>query len=132
MICHKPELPVLFQLIHFAATLVPYYNAYLAYEPAHPIQAVDDPEFAASFAFFSIYMGVLCFVFLLASVRTNLVFFLIFACLVPAFGCLAGAYFHLAEGNAAKALLLQHVGAGLAFAVCCLGWYLFVVQILGE
>lgn len=108
-------------LIHVAATLVPYYNAYIAYDPEHPIEAINDPTFARSFAFFLVYMGVLCLVFLIASVRTNLVFFTIFACLVPAFGCLAGAFWHLANGDVAKAQLLQHVGAGLAYAVCILG-----------
>lgn len=117
-------------LIPSAATLVPYYNAYIAYDPEHPIKAVNDPTFARSFAFFLVYMGVLCLVFLVASVRTNLVFFIIFACLVPAFGCLAGVFWHLANGDVAKAQLLQHVGAGLAYAVCILGWYLFIVQIL--
>jgi succinate-acetate transporter protein len=110
--------------------LVPYYNAYIAYDPTHPIEAIADPTFANSFAFFLIYMGVLCLIFLIASIRTNLVFFLIFALLVPAFGCLAAAFWHLAAGDAVKAQLLQHVGAGLAFAVCILGWYLFAVQLL--
>lgn len=54
---------------------------------------------------------------------------MIFACLVPAFGCLATAFFHLAAGKASSALVLQHVGAGLAWAVCLLGWYLFAVMI---
>lgn len=51
-------------------------------------------------------MGVVCFVFLLGSLRTNLCFVGIFATLVTAFGLLTGAYWLLAEdyqGNAARA-----------------------------
>ena len=40
--------------------------------------------------------GLICFVFLICSLRTNIVFFTIFLTLVCAFGCLAGAYFNLA------------------------------------
>lgn len=51
-------------------------------------------------------MGFLCFVYLICSVRTNIVFFLIFLCLVLAFSLLTGAYWALAKdyaGNAAYA-----------------------------
>lgn len=53
---------------------------------------------------------------------------MIFALLVPAFGCLSAAFFHLAAGKT-DATELQIVGAGLAWAVCLLGWYLFAVQV---
>ena len=114
----------------FAATLTPMYHAAVAYEPAHPDAAVYNPEFANSFAFFQVYMGVLCFIFLICSLRTNVVFVLIFACLVPAFSCLAASFWYLAAGDASKSTTLLHAGAGLAYAVCILGWYLFAVQLL--
>ena len=41
-------------------------------------------------------LGLICFVFLICSLRTNVVFFTIFFTLVCGFGCLAGAYFNLA------------------------------------
>jgi len=114
----------------FAATLEPQYNASIAYDPTHPAASGSNPEFLASFAFFLLYMGLLCLVFLICSVRTNLVFFLIFFSLVPAFSCLAGAYWQLALGNTATAVKLQHAGGGLTFAVSLLGWYIFLVQML--
>ena len=40
--------------------------------------------------------GLICFIFLICSLRTNIVFFLIFFTLVAAFGCLAAAYWNLA------------------------------------
>ena len=108
--------------------------------PLHTIlkilqQAPWTPEFAARFAYFHLYMGVLCFIFLLCSVRTNVYFFLIFLSLVPAFSCLAAAFWKLAEGTpeaAAVALKCQHAAGGLVFAVCILGWYLFAVQLLAS
>jgi len=45
-------------------------------------------------------MGLLCLIYLVASLRTNVVFVVIFATLVVAFGLLAGAYWQLAQGNA--------------------------------
>lgn len=54
-------------------------------------------------------MGMLCLVYLICSVRTNIVFFLIFLSLVIAFGLLTGAYWALAAdyaGNAEKAHMM--------------------------
>ncbi len=121
--------------LSYGATLTPLYNASIAYDPKDPAASSMDPEFAASFAFFHLYMGVLCFIFLLCSVRTNVCFFLIFLSLVPAFSCLAAAFWKIAEATpeaAAVALKCQHAAGGLVFAVCILGWYLFTVQLLAS
>jgi uncharacterized protein len=112
----------------FAATLTPYFNASIAYLPNNPAQSSSDPTFANTFAFFQIYMGVLCFVYLICALRTNIVFVLIFATLVPAFGCLAQFFFSIGEGN--PNLTYQHAAGGLTFATSLLGWYLFFVQLL--
>lgn len=109
----------------FGATLTPYFNASIAYLPNDPAASAADPVFQSSFAFFQVYMGVLCFVYLIISVRTNLVFFLIFLLLIPAFGCLAAYFF----GHGANPTLLTAAG-GLTFVICLLGWYLFFVQLL--
>lgn len=53
--------------------------------------------------FFQLFMGIMCFIYLIASVRTNVCFFFIFFTLVMAFGMLTTAYWQLAEGNAALA-----------------------------
>lgn len=42
------------------------------------------------------FSAMICLVFLICSVRTNIVFFVIFLSLVLAFAMLAGAYFNLA------------------------------------
>lgn len=90
-------------------------------------------------------MGVLCFLYLILSVRTNLVFFLIFLFLVPAFGLLAAAYWTLAKipetsgATSAEAAALADsahtyiVTAGaLTFVVDMLGWYIFMAIMLAS
>ena len=79
----------------FGITLVPFFNAYGAYvtdpeqaaaqmgNPGNPL-GLQNPAFNASFAFFLLYMGLICLIFLIMSVRTNAVFFIIFLTLVSA------------------------------------------------
>jgi len=65
-------------------------------------------------------MGLLCFVYLICSLRTNIAFVIIFATLVAAFGLLTGTYWHLALGHAALAARLQVVSHHVLYpsAVC--------------
>jgi len=63
----------------FAATLTPFYNASIAYEPSNPAASAANPTFCATFAYFQLYMGVLCFVYMICALRTNIIFFMIFA-----------------------------------------------------
>ena len=112
----------------FGATLTPYYNAAIAYQPLEPETATTNPQFNATFAFFQLYMGVLCFIYFIIALRTNIVFVLIFILLVPAFGCLAGFFWKAAEGVTATGL--STTAGALTFVVCLLGWYLFFVQLL--
>ncbi|KAI4119319.1 MAG: hypothetical protein LQ345_000756 [Seirophora villosa] len=135
----------------FGATLVPWFNAYGAYvtdpvaaaanmgNPGNPA-GLEIPAFNSSFAFFLIFMGLICLVFLLCSLRTNLVFVTIFFTLVCAFGCLAGAYFNLAlyhanEANMAAATRAARclvAGGAFAFITSLAGWYLFLAIMLAS
>ncbi|EHY59749.1 Protein alcS [Exophiala dermatitidis] len=114
--------------LSFGATLTPYFNASAAYTPDNPSAGSTDPVFAATFAYFQVYMGVLCFVYMIVALRTNIVFVLIFLLLVPAFGCLAAFFFSLGEG--VVNMTYQHAAGGLTFVISLLGWYLFFVQLL--
>ena len=88
--------------------------------PNEPYLGATQPAFFASFAYFllckialysvirsgflltnTIVMGLLCLIYLVASLRTNIIFVIIFATLVIAFGLLAGAYWQIAQGAAA-------------------------------
>lgn len=126
--------------LSYAATLQPFYNAYGAYvttanagvgNPA----GLETSGFNASFAFFLVFMGVLCFLYMILALRTNLVFFLIFMTLVPAFACLAAAFWYLAEdytGNAALAKQLILAAGALTFVTDMCGWYIFFAILLAS
>ncbi|KAK1072393.1 hypothetical protein LTR74_002706 [Friedmanniomyces endolithicus] len=119
--------------LSFAGTLTPSFNAYGAFSTtSNPAEGLTVPTFNASFAFFQIFMGVLCFVYMICALRTNIVFVGIFATLVPAFGCLAGAYIHLAKGNATLAVHLQVVAGACTFVTCMLGWWIFFAILLAS
>jgi len=76
-------------------------------------------------------MGVLCLIYMICALRTNVVFLLIFTFLVPAFACLAAAYWHLAQDiNSTVAPVLLVAGGALAFVVCLLGWWIFAAIML--
>ncbi|VZI06824.1 unnamed protein product [Fusarium fujikuroi] len=119
----------------FGSTIVPDYNAY---------GLLKEGEFYSTFSFFLISMGILCAVFAVASIRTNVVLFTILVILVPCctlpdtpatrfvadVGCLSASFFAVANGESAKALTYQHAGAAILFVVSLLGWYIFLSHIL--
>jgi hypothetical protein len=89
-------------------------------------------------------MGVLCFIYFVCSLRTNIAFAIIFLTLVGAFGCLAGAYWHLALAysktasaasaayHAARAGSLLTAGGALTFVTCMSGWWIFFAIMLAS
>lgn len=109
--------------IVFAATFTPFYAAISAYtDPAKPSQT-QTPMFASSFAFYACFMGVLSFVFLICSLRTNICFVLIFVGATLGFCFAAGAFWTIAQGMAVGATLLKATG-GAFFVAAIVGWYL--------
>jgi uncharacterized protein len=70
----------------FGATLVPGYGAYAAYspDPNSPAEGLTEPAFYATFAFFLVTLVLLSSFFCVASIRTNVAFFLIFLLVIPA------------------------------------------------
>ena len=119
----------------FAATLTPQYNASIAYDPTHPAQSASNSIFTSSFAFFPLYMALLYYIYLIYSLRTNVVFFSISLLLGTAFTLLAAVFWKITEGTP-EALLtathVQHGAGGLTFVVSLLGWYLLIVQLLAS
>ncbi|KAL9116794.1 MAG: hypothetical protein Q9187_006676 [Circinaria calcarea] len=91
-------------------------------DPTKPYLGASQPGFYASFAYFLLFMGLLCFIYLIASLRTNMVFVTIFLTLVIAFECLAGAYWQLAQGNTAQGGKLLVVAGGFTFVTSLAGW----------
>ncbi|KAK3705607.1 hypothetical protein LTR37_013215 [Vermiconidia calcicola] len=118
--------------IAFSLTLMPYTGAYASFatDPAEPATGLETPDFNASWAFFLLFMGVLCLVYSICALRTNLVLFLILFLLVPAFCCLAAAYWNLALGKTLAAHHCTIAGGALTFVVSMLGWYIFAAILL--
>jgi succinate-acetate transporter protein len=81
-------------------------------------------------AFFFLAMAIMCFVYLICSLRTNVVFFMIFLTLTIAFSCLAGAFWQLSNGNTLLAGRLQVTAGALTFATCMFGWWIFIAILL--
>jgi succinate-acetate transporter protein len=77
-------------------------------------------------------MGVLCLIYMICALRTNVVFVCIFASLVPAFGCLAGAYWHLAQGQVGTATTLLVAAGALTFITDVCGWWIFFAILLAS
>lgn len=75
-------------------------------------------------------MGLMCFIYMILSLRTNIAFFIIFFTLVLAFGFLAGAYFQISNGNMALAGRLQTAAGAFTFITCASGWWIFFAIML--
>lgn len=125
----------------FAATLQPFYYAYGSYAPAGDPESagIDTVGFTASFAFFLLFMGLLCLVYLICSLRTNIVFVIIFFSLVIAFSLLAATYWYNAKALAstppdastlAYAHRLQVAAGAVVFVTSLAGWYIFFAIML--
>ncbi|KAF2152128.1 hypothetical protein K461DRAFT_322226 [Myriangium duriaei CBS 260.36] len=115
----------------YGGTLQPFFNAYGAYSTTGVVaDGLTTKGFNASFAFFMLWMGVLCLLYSILALRTNIVFFLILFLLVPAFCCLAGVFWHTAEGNAAEAAKLLKAAGGITLAIDLLGWYILTAVML--
>jgi len=78
------------------------------------------------------FQGVLCLVYMICALRTNMVFVGIFFTLVLAFGFLTGGYFYNAQGRTALAGKLIIGGGACAFVTCILGWWIFAAILLAS
>lgn len=117
--------------LQFGATLQPFYNAYGAFSTtSSPAEGLTTVGFNASYAFFLLFMALLCLIYFICSLRTNLVFAIIFLTLIPAFICLAASYWQLAKGNAATAGTLLVAAGAITFVTDMAGWWIFAAIML--
>jgi succinate-acetate transporter protein len=98
----------------------------------HQYQITVFTRLTTDTAYFLICMGILCFVYLICSIRTNLIFFLIFFTLVPAFALLAASYLQVANGQAALGARLAEAAGAFCFVTCLCGWYIFLAIMLAS
>lgn len=139
------------------ATLTPAFNAYGAYstDPNNPALGLESAGFHASFGtlflpsrksyiwkaspktdniagFFLLFMGLLSLIFLICSLRTNLVFVSIFFGLMMLFAVLTGSYWNTAIGSVELAKQQQFVAGGFGIMATSAGWWIFLAQMLAS
>lgn len=107
-------------------TVWPYSGAVSSYatDPTSPATGLTNPQFYSTVAFFLLCMGILSLIFMIVALRTNVVFFLIFLCLVPTFMLLAATFWQTFDAPSVASQCQKAAGA-LAFIVSMLGWYIF-------
>lgn len=80
--------------------------------------------------FYPIALGMLSFLFLICSIRTNAIFVLIFICATCGFSFAAAGLFYTAAGAAATGTTMVVACGACFFAADLLGWYLlFAIMI---
>ena len=95
-------------------------------------QGLANKQFAASFGFLFLWMAVMCLIYLVASLRTDVVHVVIFVTLVLAYAILAGDEWMIASGNNAAAHNLQ-LAAAVFLLICDFAvWYLFIIEVLAS
>jgi len=117
--------------VAFAMTLMPYVGAFTNYKAEGGLLSKG---FNASFGFILVFMGVLVFIYMIVSLRTNVVFLLIFILLIPTFGLLAHFFFQVSrlDLGALPPYKALHAAGALAFVVSMLGWYIFTAILLAS
>ncbi|MCJ1249609.1 hypothetical protein MMC30_006835 [Trapelia coarctata] len=116
----------------YAAIFTPAFNAAIPYDPANPITAASSPGFSSAWAFFLLFMGILSFIYLICSLRTNIMFVIVFLSLQIGFMVEAGAYWAIASGNNSLGASL-FVASGASYFVGTLaGFEVFISQLLAS
>ncbi|KAH9868873.1 hypothetical protein J1614_007948 [Plenodomus biglobosus] len=118
----------------YGATLHPSYGAYSLYRDPSDASStgLETVGFNVGIAYFMLAMAMLCFIYLICSIRTNLVFFMIFFTITPGFAFLTGTFLHTASGNTVLAARLQEAAGAFFFVTCLCGWYIFLAIMLAS
>ena len=110
--CNDTELILLGgYFFSYGITLTPSYNAYNGYnsDPTSTAQGLASAPFNAGFGFFLLCMAFLSLIFLICSLRTNVMFVIVFLTLVVGFILEAGEYFQIGVGNTSAGASLRVV-----------------------
>jgi len=105
-------------------------------QPAQDIAAAftaDGGTVSPFYAALAIYLtgwGIVILIYLLASLRTNMVFVFVFLVLDIGVWLLSAAYFRLSQGGNAASLLVA--SGAFNFATCCGTWYLILVNVFAS
>ncbi|EME43628.1 hypothetical protein DOTSEDRAFT_132124 [Dothistroma septosporum NZE10] len=117
----------------YGSQLIPWFNTFASFssDPIdNPAAGLASPIYAADYGHYWVAFTILMFWFYVCTFRTNVLFVLLFTCIVPACGCIAGIFYELANGNTERAHNCQLTAGALFFCACCFGWYLFAGLVL--
>jgi len=87
-------------------------------------------EYNAGLGMYFAVWGILCVVYFIAALRTNVPFAIIFLSLVFAFEFISAAYFHTGQGNLTTAALEFRIAGGFALVTAIAGFYIDIVMLL--
>ncbi|KAJ7481915.1 GPR1/FUN34/yaaH family-domain-containing protein [Mycena latifolia] len=101
----------------------------ILFDPSKQIAAAfpegtNTPAFNDAVQFYFIFWVVLCALYFIASLRTNVVFSYLFATIACAFSFLAAGYRQAGLGNPTRALIFLKTAGAFGFANIVGGWYL--------
>jgi len=96
------------------------------------VTGAASPEYNAVIALYLIVWGFALFTYFIFTLKTNVVFAMIFFFVSTACWVLSGAYWKVSKGEYATAHTLQVTGGALLFIVGCLGWYMCFVMMAAE
>ncbi|KAI5363643.1 Putative acetate transporter GPR1/FUN34/SatP family [Septoria linicola] len=112
----------------YGATLIPWFATYASFSEdpyGASLDGLSNAGFNASYGHYWAAFTILMFFFFLCSLRTNVVFVIIFATIFPAVACLTAVFYYAADGEMDKAHDCQVAAGGILFSTCIVGWYLF-------
>ncbi|KAL4768446.1 GPR1/FUN34/yaaH family-domain-containing protein [Aspergillus nidulans var. acristatus] len=111
--------------------LMPFFASGMNYSPTgNSFEGQQTGEYAATIAFYYLFLGLLTFIYLICSIRTNVCLFSALFLLVITFSLVAGAFFQIANGAHELAEKLLVAGGAFNFALCVPVWHIFLTQIL--
>lgn len=79
---------------------------------------------------FLIWMAVLCFLYMIAALRTNVCLVAILLCFVITFPLLAASYFYAADGELGISKTCRIAGGAFGFIASLIAWWLWFSMIL--
>ncbi|KAL1899416.1 hypothetical protein Sste5346_002812 [Sporothrix stenoceras] len=115
----------------FGGILCPSFGTYGFYAAAGDAASTGlaAKGFNASLGFFLVAFGLFTAILFICSLRTNVVFVIIFLTLIPAFACLGAAFWYQAEdlaGTVDKVTTLFEAAGAILFVTCACGWYILL------
>ncbi|BFZ54116.1 hypothetical protein PYCC9005_001148 [Savitreella phatthalungensis] len=117
--------------VSFAILNSSFYGLQAAYSTTgSAAQGAESIGYNSGFSFYLLFWGLMCTVYFVISLRTNVVFATIFLTVDMAFLLLAGTYWHTAAGNMDAAHKCTVAAGAFGFVCTMAGWYLLIVILL--